>query len=152
MYKSKLSSDPTALILGIISLFILLFVCCCGLLLPVSLALAIVGWVMAHKSIKEYETNPEVFSGNSRSNVGIARILCIVSTILNGLLILVFAVGMLFFQSDIFEKFRKELEKQNSKNVTITIDTTAMDTEEDDALYQEKSQDSIVEDSVEVKL
>ena len=152
MYKSKLSSDPTALILGIISLFILLFVCCCGLLLPVSLALAIVGWVMAHKSIKEYETNPEVFSSNSRSNVGIARILCIVSTILNGLLILVFAVGMLFFQSDIFEKFRKEFEKQNGKNIVISVDTTANDTVEDDALYQEKSQDSIAGDSVEVKL
>ncbi|WP_264512073.1 CCC motif membrane protein [Flavobacterium sp. N1719] len=152
MYKSKLSSDPTALILGIISLFILLFVCCCGLLLPVSLALAIVGWVMAHKSIKEYETNPEVFNSNSRSNVGIARILCIVSTILNGLLILVFAVGMLFFQSDIFEKFRKEFEKQNGKNIVISVDTTANDTVEDDALYQEKSQDSIAGDSVEVKL
>ncbi|MFM2230086.1 MAG: hypothetical protein RL607_1344 [Bacteroidota bacterium] len=152
MYKSKLSSDPTSLILGIISLFILLFVCCCGLLLPVSLALAIVGWVMAHKSIKEYETNPEVFDGKSRSNVGIAKIICIVSTLLNGLLIIVFIVGMLFFQSDIFEKFRKEIEKQNSKNVVITVDTTANDTEEDDALYQEKSKDSIAVDSVEVKL
>jgi hypothetical protein len=152
MYKSKLSSDPTSLILGIISLFILLFVCCCGLLLPVSLALAIVGWVMAHKSIKEYETNPEAFDGKSRSNVGIAKIICIVSTILNGLLIIVFIVGMLFFQSDIFEKFRKEIEKQNSKNVVITVDTTANDTEDDDALYQEKSKDSIAVDSVEVKL
>ena len=71
---------------------------------------------------------------------------------MNGLLILVFAVGMLFFQSDIFEKFRKEFEKQNGKNIVISVDTTANDTVEDDALYQEKSQDSIVEDSVEVKL
>lgn len=152
IHQSKLSADPTALILGIVSLFILLFVCCCGLMIPVSLALAIVGWVLAHKSLNEYQEHPEVFSQSSRSNVNTAKIICIVSTVLNGLLILVFSVGIFFFQSDVFESFRKEFEKKSNNTIIFKSDSTANDTLVDDSLYKEEQKDTVRVDSVEVKL
>ena len=53
MKQSKLSADPTALILGIVALVIGFAGCCCyGLFAIIPLALSIVGFVMANKSLK----------------------------------------------------------------------------------------------------
>ena len=95
--QNKLPADPSALILGIIGLVIGIAGCCCyGFTAIIPLGLSIAGLVMANKSLKLYRLNPEEFSESSRSNVSIARVLNIISIILNGLFLLI-VIGALAF-------------------------------------------------------
>ncbi|WP_405251338.1 CCC motif membrane protein [Dokdonia sp. Asnod3-C12] len=94
---NKLPADPSALILGIVGLVIGIAGCCCyGFTAIIPLGLSIAGLVMANKSMKLYRLNPEEFSESSRSNVSIARVLNIISIILNGLFLLI-VIGALAF-------------------------------------------------------
>ena len=95
--QNKLPADPSALILGIIGLVIGIAGCCCyGFTAIIPLGLSIAGLVMANKSLKLYRLNPEEFSESSRSNVSIARVLNIISIILNGIFLLI-VIGALAF-------------------------------------------------------
>jgi hypothetical protein len=95
--QNKLPADPSALILGIVGLVIGIAGCCCyGFTAIIPLGLSIAGLVMANKSMKLYRLNPEEFSESSRSNVSIARVLNIISIILNGLFLLI-VIGALAF-------------------------------------------------------
>jgi len=95
--QNKLPADPSALIIGIIGIVIGIAGCCCyGITAIIPLILSIWGLVAANKSIKMYETDPSVYSESSRSNVGISRILNIISIILNSLFILV-VIGFIAF-------------------------------------------------------
>jgi hypothetical protein len=95
--QNKLPADPSALILGIVGLVIGIAGCCCyGFTAIIPLGLSIAGLVMANKSMKLYRLNPEEFSESSRSNVSIARVLNIISIILNGLFLFI-VIGALAF-------------------------------------------------------
>ena len=153
IHQSKLSADPTVLILGIVSLCILLFTCLCGLMVPVSLTLAIVGWVLAHKSLKEYHSNPEAFSQSSRSIVNTAKIICIVSTLLNGLIVIVFIIGICFLKSDIFERYLdKEVEKRSNAVSLFNSNVPKNETLIEATLYKENCKDTFWEDTISVKI
>ncbi|MFD2892117.1 CCC motif membrane protein [Flavobacterium chuncheonense] len=147
-YKSKLSADPLALILGVIALTMLLMMFCCGFFYLVSLILSIVGLVAAIKSLKEYDSNREAYEAKSRENVYIGKILCLVSLVLNAIIGLVFLVVAFFVTKEVwsndFKQIFKELEKNNKIN---TIDTISFD-DYDDVYYEEF--DTSENDSIEM--
>ncbi|WP_298116391.1 CCC motif membrane protein [Flavobacterium sp.] len=119
--KSKLSADPLALILGIISLVIILFGCCCGILAVVSLILSIIGLVSASNSLKEYYSNPEVYSLQSKQNVYAAKIICIIGTIISALFILAFAFVFFIYQISISDVFKEKIEEINNRKVNDSL-------------------------------
>lgn len=119
--KNKLSADPSALILGIISLVIILFGCCCGFLAIVSLILSIIGLVTASNSLKEYYANPDVYSHQSKQNVNAAKIICIIGTIISALFILVFALVFFIYQISLSEVFKEKIEEINNKKVNDSL-------------------------------
>lgn len=125
--RNKLSADPASLILGILSIALLLIGFCCGLIAPIALILGIVGLVMANKSIREFEAQPEIYDHKSRSNVGIGRILSIIGIVLSGLFLLITLGLFLFFgklaNDDQFLKdFRWEIERNQHVNDSIIED------------------------------
>lgn len=88
--QNKLPADPSALIIGIIGIVVGIAGCCCyGITAIIPLILSIWGLIEAKKSIKLYEADPSIYSESSRSNVGISKILNIISIVLNGLFILI---------------------------------------------------------------
>jgi len=105
--RSKLPADPASMILGIVSLVVVVLGCCCGLVAVVTLAMSIVGLVMANKSLREYAENPDAFSENSRKNVATAKIICIIATVLSALLILIAAVWFAIYGKSFSEQFEK---------------------------------------------
>jgi hypothetical protein len=105
--RSKLSADPASMILGIVSLVVVVLGCCCGLVAVVTLAMSIVGLVMANKSLREYAENPDAFSESSRKNVAAAKIICIISTVLSALLVLIAAVWLAIYGKSFSEQFEK---------------------------------------------
>lgn len=111
MNYNKLPADPTALILGIVALVIGFAGCCCyGIFAIIPLVLSIVGLVMANKSLKEFDQNPDVFSAQSRNNVNIGRILNIIALIFNSvvviLIIIFFAIYGTLMSTEILDKFK----------------------------------------------
>ncbi len=95
--QNKLPADPSALIIGIVGIVIGLAGCCCyGFTAIIPLVLSIWGLVAANKSIKIYEADPTIYSASSRSNVGISRILNIISIIMNSMFLLV-VIGFVSF-------------------------------------------------------
>lgn len=144
MSYNKLSADPTTLILGIIAFVIMIFGFCCGLFVFFSLVLSIIGLVLAVKSLQDYNENPSNYSHNSQQNVYIAKIICLITTILSSLYFVVIVVAIVIYQvsfSDLFnnkiEQIRNQkfndsihLEKeteQNYNNDSIYIDSTSVD-------------------------
>jgi predicted membrane protein len=136
MKYNKLSADPTALILGVVSLVIILIGCCCGFLVIISLTLAIVGLVMASKSLREFDADSQNYSIESRNNVIAGKIVCIIGTVLSSLYIVIAVVLLLVYQINfskvLKEKFDeiKERQEQSSDSIknerlkdTINIDT-----------------------------
>ena len=147
MNYNKLSADPTALILGIVSLVIVFFGCCCGLLVGLSLALSIVGLVLAVNSLKEFDANSENYSIQSRKNVYAAKIICIIGIVLSSIYI-VMAVAFFAYKGGnlskmILDKYYEAKENQHkvedTSAIKITIDTT------------NKKTDSIYSDSINVE-
>jgi hypothetical protein len=90
MGYNKLSADPTALVLGIIGAAFLLLGYCCGILCIVSLILGIIGWAVAGKSLRDYNDNPEGYDYQSWKNVRLGKILCIISSIISAIVMLVY--------------------------------------------------------------
>ena len=84
MYR-KLSADPTAIILGIISLTLLFLGCCCGLFVFVSFSLSIVGIVIVNKSLRDYYAAPDQYDSMSKNNVVVAKVLNIVALVISSL-------------------------------------------------------------------
>ena len=136
MRNNKLSADPTALILGVVSLVIILIGCCCGFLVIISLTLAIVGLVLASKSLREFDADSKNYSIESRNNVIAGKIICIIATVISSLYIVIAVVLLLVYQINfskiLKEKFNeiKERQEQSSDSIknerlkdTINIDT-----------------------------
>ncbi len=95
--QNKLPADPSALIIGIVGIVIGFAGCCCyGFTAIIPLILSIWGLVEANKSLKLYNEDPSVYSESSRSNVGISKVLNIISIIMNSLFILV-VIGFIAF-------------------------------------------------------
>lgn len=100
MNDNKLPGDPTSLILGIVALVIGIAGCCCyGVSAIIPLVLAIIGLVMANRSIKEYDANPDGFSAVSRSNMSTAKVINIIAVIFNGIVFLIFGIILLIYGS-----------------------------------------------------
>jgi hypothetical protein len=123
--KNKLSADPTALVLGIVSLVIVISGCCCGFLAIISLALSIVGLVSANKSLNEFYLNPENYISESRSNVNAGKIVCIIGVILSSILILIsvvfFAFQRQYLSKKILEKYYESKEVQHQVEINDTV-------------------------------
>ncbi len=137
--RNKLSADPSALVLGIISISLLFFGFCCGFLVPFSLVLGIIGWIIAHKSLKECDEHREEFSPKSRSNVYTGKVLSIIGTIVSGIAVIVGVVCLILYGGEFMDKFNKiyhqEKHRQHdgdsieTKSVfKVEIDSVATDT------------------------
>lgn len=143
MHQSKLPADPTALILGIVALVIGFAGCCCyGLFAIIPLILSIVGLIMANKSLKEFDQNPNVFSHQSRNNVSIGRILNIIALIFNGILVLVVIVFFVFYGTLLSTELIDEYKKRN-QNIEYEIEKDSIS----DRLEYDEEIDSVYLDS-----
>lgn len=132
MYQRKLPADPTSLILGILSLCLGIVLSCCGLSI-VGLVLSIVGLVTANKSLQEYNLNPNNYSLNSRNTVNTAKIVNIISIVINGLITLIF-VGTYIIQGTLlYSKYNifKDLEKDSVNQQQYDFEDEENGTEED---------------------
>ena len=143
--NNKLSADPIALILGIVSLVIIFFGCCCGFFVVISLGLSIVGIVIANKSLVEFDNNSEIYSPQSRSNVAIGRIVCIIGTIVSAVFTVFYIAYFAFFGSIISRNVIENYLK-NDKDVQQIIDT--VQTENKEEIIEE---DSLYIDSIKVE-
>lgn len=144
MQDYRLPADPLVLILGVTSLFMLFFVCCCGFLIPFSLGLAIVGWVLAGKSLRLYDAQPQQFTEGSRSIVSVGKIICMISALINVILALLITVFFLFLDYDIIEKFSNQNLIQQTKQITTRAkDSVVHDSVYDDALFKHPSTDTV---------
>lgn len=86
--NNKLPNDPTAIVLTIVSLILLILGCCCGLFAIVSLVLSIIGLVMAKNAMAEYRRAPENYDPKSYKTMDTAKILGVIGIALSGLLLL----------------------------------------------------------------
>lgn len=141
MNYNKLPADPTAIILGIVSIVIVGLGCCCGLFAIGSLILSIIGLVMANKSIKLYRQNPENYSSQSRSNAGVGQVICIVSVVISAIFVLISLVYWAFFGSQLTENILKEFNKNKENNEIQFEETDSLD-------YNDAETDSIYIDTV----
>ncbi|UGS23778.1 CCC motif membrane protein [Flavobacterium channae] len=121
MNYNKLSADPTALILGIIAFVIMVLGFCCGLVVFLSLILGIVGLVLSIKSLKDYDADPSIYSPQSKQNVYVAKIICLITTILSSLYFIVIVVAVVFYQVGISDVFKNKLEKLNNTQINDSI-------------------------------
>lgn len=144
MYN-KLSADPTALILGILSLLIVLLGCCCGFLVVLSLILGIVGLVLANKSLNEFYQNSENYSVQSQKNVYVGKILCIIGIILSAIIGLVFLIFLFLYQQSFSEILKNKY--YQSKNIEIDIQDSTKNIKNNDRIYET---DSLYTDSISV--
>jgi len=138
MNYNKLPADPTAIILGIVSIVIVGLGCCCGLFAIGSLILSLIGLVMANKSIKLYKLNPEEYTSQSRSNAGVGQVICIVGVVISSILVLVSLAYWAFFGSQLTESFMKEFNKNKERNEIQFEETDTLeydDPAETDSIY-----------------
>lgn len=128
--KNKLSADPSALVLGIVSLVIVISGCCCGFLAIISLALSIVGLVSANKSLNEFYLNPENYISESRGNVNAGKIVCIIGVVLSSILILIslvfFAFQGQYLSKKILEQYYKSKEAPHQVKINDTVKPKAI--------------------------
>jgi hypothetical protein len=119
MSDNKLSADPIALILGIISLVIVFFGCCCGYLAAIALVMAIIGLVLATSSLKEYDSNYENYSFQSRKNVYSAKIICIIGIVLSSIFLILSMDFFSFYNKNepnvFFKKYFENKEIRHNK-------------------------------------
>ncbi|MCT4628942.1 CCC motif membrane protein [Winogradskyella sp.] len=143
MNQNKLSADPLALILGILALVIGVAGCCCyGLTAIVPLIMAIIGLVTANKSLREYGDNPDAFSYQSRSNVNTAKIVNIIAIVLNGLILLVTIIALIFYgtmlSSGMLDEIQSgDIEEDGSSVIEVQEDMVS-DSLNDDAYVIEE--------------
>ena len=151
MSYNKLPADPTALILGIAAILIGFAGCCCyGIFAIVPLALGIIGLVLANKSLKAFEQDPEAYSHQSRSNVATAKILNIIAIVFNAVVVLFFVAAVTFFGTLSSQDFYQEiLRQQNTDDFEYEWENdSTYDFEEDD--YFEIKRDTLSIDSINV--
>ncbi len=151
--KNKLPADPTAMVLGIIALVIGIAGCCCyGITAIVPLAMAIIGLVMANKSIREYKQNPEAYHYSSYSNVNTAKIINIIAVVFNSIVVLVFIVALAFYGTVISSAILDDLKRGDSDYDNYDYETYEWEsdsTETDVEIYDiEKQKDSIQTDTL----
>ena len=148
MIDNKLPADPTALILGILGLLIVVPGCCCGFLNIFALILGIVGLVLATKSMKLYVDNPEDFYHKSYSNVKAAKVVNIITIAISGL-VLMAQIG-LFFNSGM--QFSRAFWENLSKNGSIEYESNTLDSvdvrDKDVNIQLKKQGDSIYLDTL----
>lgn len=148
MNYNKLPADPTALILGIVSVVIVIMGCCCGLFAIGSLIMSIIGLVMANKSIKLYKLNPENYTTQSRSNTGVGQVICIVGIVVSSIFLLINVVYFAIVGSSLFgsEATKKILEEYNLNKEKTEVQYEQTDTlksndfEETDSIFVDSSE------------
>ncbi|WP_040280522.1 CCC motif membrane protein [Psychroserpens damuponensis] len=113
MENNKLSADPSALILGVIAITISVAGCCCGVFAVVPVILSIIGLVIANKSLQEYNTNPEAYNPNSRSNVSTAKVLNIIALVISSLVTLFYIAYFMIYGVFLSEIFKEVYEARN---------------------------------------
>ncbi len=121
MIYSKLPADPSALIFGTIASVIIVMGFCCGLLVFISLVLAIIGLILSIKSIKEYESNPTNYSQQSYKNVYVAKIVCLIATILSSLYFIVILIMVILYQVSFFDAFKNKIEEKNNYQINDSV-------------------------------
>lgn len=146
--NNKLAGDPSALVLGIVSLVIVLAGCCCGLFTIVSLTLSIVGLVMANKSLREYAMAPENYSVGSYKNVNTAKVINIIGIVLSALVlagqIAFFAINGSKITNSIYEEWRRKQHVDFEYNV----ENDSADSWDEQTIELKKQGDSIVIDTI----
>ena len=150
MKYNKLPADPNALILGIVSLVIGFAGCCCyGVFAFIPILLSVLGLVMANKSLKVFDQNPQTYTPQSRNNVVIAKTLNIISIVINGIIFLMFITLFIIFGSlasnDIFKEYKNRYHMEDTYEF-----------EEEDSTYNNfealEEIDSIEKDTTRIKL
>lgn len=109
-YKPDHPKTNTALTLGIISLFLIITNCFCGLLSFVSLVLSIMSIVYANQVTKDHQMNPDRYSEDSIKNAEISRILGIIGVVLSSIIAVIF-IGLAILYG--FAVYFNVLEKYN---------------------------------------
>ena len=152
MNYNKLSADPLALILGVLALLIGIAGCCCyGITAIIPLIMAIIGLVIANKSLREFGENPEAYSPQTRSNVNTAKIINIIAIVLNSIIVLVSIIAITLYGTIISSAI---LEGMNSANGSsqgfddYEIESDSTNTWEEDDYVVEKVIDSVNIDSL----
>ena len=84
--QQPLQNATAVLVLGILSIVL----CFVGLIL------AIIALVLAGRDIKLYNTSPEVYTNDSYNNIKAGKICAIIGLVINGLLVLFYAVVFIF--------------------------------------------------------
>lgn len=151
---NKLPADPLALILGILALVIGVAGCCCyGVTAIVPLSMAIIGLIVANKSLREFDQNPDAFDPQSRNNVNTAKIVNIIAIIINSLVFLIAFAALVFYGTFISSAVLDGIENGNFEanddfyyDTEIEADST--DIWEDDTYIIEEEMDSIQVDSL----
>ena len=121
MNYNKLSADQTALILGVIALVLMFLGFCCGLIVFISLILGIVGLVLSVKSLKEYDVDPSIYSPQSRQNVYIAKIICLITTILSSLYFIVIVFAVFIYQVSFSDLVNNKIEEIKNQKFNDSI-------------------------------
>lgn len=151
METNKLAADPSAIVLTILSLIIILLGCCCGLFAIVSLTLSIIGLVMANKSLREYALAPENYSVNSYKTVNTAKILGIIGIVLSALVIMVQIAFFMINGEEISKQFWEEFEKGKHVEKEWKWEVSSDSIGDDTTIELKKQGDSIVIDTVAAK-
>jgi len=151
MNQNKLPADPLALILGILALVIGLAGCCCyGVTAIVPLIVAIIGLVVANRSLREFSENPEAFSPQSRSNVNTAKIINIIAIVLNSFIFIAALTAFAFYGTLISSAVLDGLENGDFENDDYYYDTE-IERETDTINIWEEDDYIMDEENVEVK-
>ena len=148
MYN-KLPADPTALILGIIALIISLAGCCCGIFAFIPIIMSIIGLVMANKSLREYQINPDVYEPQSRSNMSTAKILNIIALVVSSIVTLFYLAYFMIYGALISTAIIEGIEnKNNSDDYNYEWENDSIYSDDD---YYEIERDSIKIDSINIE-
>ena len=148
MNRNKLPADPLSLILGVLALIIGLVGCCCyGVTAIVPLIMAVIGLIVANKSIREFKNNPDAFDPQSISNVNTAKIINIIAIVLNGIIFLVAFAALIFYGTIISSAILDSIENGNFEedDYYYEAETDSLDGWEEDDYIIESEIDSIQE-------
>ncbi|RCW93808.1 CCC motif membrane protein [Winogradskyella arenosi] len=111
MNQNKLPADPLSLVLGILALVMGIAGCCCyGVTAIIPLIMSIIGLVVANKSLRAFGENPEIYDPQSRNNVNTAKIINIIALGLNGVVVLVGIIALVFYGTVISSAILEGLE------------------------------------------
>ena len=148
MNYNKLPADPSAMVLGIIGLIIVLAGCCCGIFAVLSIVLGAIGLFMANKSIREYRQYPDAYSRSSLNNVEMSKVLNIISIVIGSIVTMVFIVYYVFYGALLSHAIKEAYEADN-------YDDDYYYDWENDTIYDasneyEDMEDTIIIDSIDI--